>query len=277
MSKLTTAILGAGLALAAGPAMAEPVAGVCPDGSGFIVQDKQDAPCRNAHFVHPTDMPPLRPELLPKPYMWYVDQEHRNTNNPYYLVEQAQKLRALRAEQAQAAVARKTKPSAALAAGGEATPAPQLHRPDFGFDDRELGDLVKLIALRQSVAPATLGVKDARGREEMRIRFAHADSFELRILRQLGSDPSQHRVLAFYARAVTDTDFHPNFLMAQDGRTFRPEKSDAQEVGILVGEAGALDGGLLVLGYVVIPASFHPARPLEIYWNDRSLMTTLRP
>jgi hypothetical protein len=261
--------------------MGEPVAGVCPDGSGFIVQQKKDAPCRNPHFVHPTEMPPLRPDLLPKPYMWYVDQEHRNTNNPYYLVQQAQRLRALRAEQAQAALAPKARtvagPPSGAGVDGTEVAAPQVHRPDFGFEDSELGDLVKLIALRQNVAPATLAVKDAHGRDEMRIRFAHSDGFEQRILRQLGSDPSQHRVLAFYARAVMDTKFHPNFLVVQDGRTFRPEKSDPDEVGILVGDAGTLDGGLLVLGYVVIPASFHPARPLEIYWNDRSLRTTLRP
>ena len=256
--------------------MGETTAGVCPDGSGFVVQDKQDAPCRNPRFVHPTEMPPLRPELLPRPYMWYVDQEHRDTNNPYYLVERAQKMRALRAEQAQAVLAEQARPSVEQGQA-ESGPASQLHRPDFGFDDAELGDLVKLIALRQSVAPATLGVKDAHGRDEMRIRFAHSDSFEQRILREVGSDPSQHRVLAFYARAVMDTDFYPNFLVVQDGRTFRPEKSDPEEIGILVGEAGTLDGGLLVLGYVVIPASFHPGRPLEIYWNDRSLTTTLRP
>ena len=276
MRKLTTALLGAGLALFAGPAMGETIAGVCPDGSGFIVQDKHDAPCRNPRFVHPSEMPPLRPELLPKPYMWYVDQEHRDTNNPYHLVERAQKMRALRAEQAQAARAQQARTSVEQTRAVSA-PAPQVHRPDFGLDDRDLGDLVKLIALRQSVAPATLGVKDAHGRDELRIRFAHSDSFEQRILRELGSDPSQHRVLAFYARAALDTDFHANFLVVQDARTFRPEKSDPEEVGMLVGEAGTLDAGLLVLGYVVIPASFHPARPIEIYWNDRSLTTTLRP
>ncbi len=276
MRKLGAVLLGAGLGLFAGPARGETLAGVCPDGSGFIVQQKQHAPCPNPRFVHPTEMPPLRPELLPRPYMWYVDQQYRDTNNPYHLVEKAQKMRALRAEQAQAARASQARPSVEQTRAVPA-PAPQVHRPDFGFDDGELGDLVKLIALRQSVAPATLGVKDAHGRDELRIRFAHSDSFEQRILREFGSDASQHRVLAFYARAVMDTDFHPNFLVVQNGRTFRPEKSDPEEVGMLVGEAGTLDGGLLILGYVVIPASFHPARPLEIYWNDRSLTTTLRP
>ena len=137
--------------------------------------------------------------------------------------------------------------------------------------------MVKLIALRQSLAPATLEVKDARGNDHLHIRFAHADSFEAHVLESLGSDPSEHRVLAFYARATSEADFQPNFLVVQDGRTFRPDKRDSSEVALLVGEAGTIEAGLLVMGYIVIPAQFNPARPIEIYWNDRSLVTTLRP
>ncbi len=268
-----------GLALVAAPARGESIAGVCPDGSEFIVQQRSSAPCPNARFVHPSDLPPLRPELLPKPYMWYVDQQQRDTNNPYYLVEQANRMRALRAQQAQGQASRGRGDSSARYPDGTTAvsePAP-LQALALELDERQLGDMVKLIALRQSLAPATLEVKDARGNDQLRIRFAHSDGFEARVLESLGSDSSGQRVLAFYARATAQTDFHPNFLVVQDGRTFRPDKSNPQEVGLLVGEAGGLDAGLLVMGYVVIPARFNPSRPIEIYWNDRSLVTTLRP
>lgn len=273
--------LTAGLVLTAAPARAESIAGVCPDGSAFIVQRRESAPCPNARFVHPSDLPPLRPEMLPKPYMWYVDQQERDTNNPYYLVEQANRMRELRAQQAAAATAGAE--SAPRLADGSTPPvsAPgpvaTLQAPRVSLDERELGDMVKLIALRQNLAPATLEVKDARGADQLRIRFAHSDGFEAQVLRSIASDPSQHRVLAFYARAASDVEFHPNFLVVQDGRTFRPDKSNPDEVALLVGEAGTIDAGLLVMGYVVVPADFSPARPLEIYWNDRSLVTTLRP
>jgi hypothetical protein len=271
---LSVALIAAAASLPAAAARGESIAGVCPDGSAFIVQDRSSSPCPNARFVHPSDLPPLRPEMLPKPYMWYVDQEQRDTNNPYYLVEQANKMRALRAQQARAA---KGQPQARNVDGTAPVSAPAVSGPQLELDERELGDMVKLIALRQNLAPATLEVKDARGEDQLRIRFAHSDSFEGRVLESIGSDPSERRVLAFYARATTETDFEPNFLVVQNGRTFRPDKSDAEEVALLVGEAGTIEAGLLVMGYVVVPADFNPSRPLEIYWNDRSLVTTLRP
>ena len=266
--------LGVGVTLAAGSARGESIAGVCPDGSAFVVQSKKSAPCPNARFVHPTELPPLRPEMLPKPYLWYIDQQRLDANNPYLLVERAQRMRELRAEQARAAT-RALNPKTPQVASGPQRGTPQAL--DLRFDERELGDLVKLIALRQSLAPATLEVKDARGNDQLRIRFAHSDSFEARVLEEIGADPTEQRVMAFYARASVEAEFHPNFLVVQDGRTFRPDKGDPSEVGILVGEAGPIEAGLLVLGYVVVPARFDPTRPIQIYWNDRSLTTTLRP
>ncbi len=47
--------------------LAGSVAGMCPDGSAFIVGRKADAPCVRARFVEdPSQLPPLRPELLPR-------------------------------------------------------------------------------------------------------------------------------------------------------------------------------------------------------------------
>ena len=252
---------------------ADSIAGMCPDGSAFIVQRAADTPCARARFVAPSDLPPLRPQMLPKPYMWYVDEEARDRSNPYNLLEDAARLRELRAAQQLGSDTASAGPTAApLAIAETAQPAPT---PTFSADD--LGGLVRLIALRQQIAPATLHVADASGREELRIHFAHAQSVEDRVLAALGSNPSQSRVLVFYARAVQPTDFHPNFLIVQGGATFRPDPSDRAEVEFLVGTPGELDAGLLALGYLVVPARFDPSEPYDIYWNDRSISAILQP
>ena len=94
LSPLAAALL---LVLAAQPAHADStLSGVCPDGSFFVVQSRSSVPCANPHFADAEDLPPMRPHLLPRPYTWYVDQEARNPNNPYNLVEAAEKIRAAR-------------------------------------------------------------------------------------------------------------------------------------------------------------------------------------
>src|SRR5258705_7137208 len=89
--------VGALCALLAPSAQADPtLSGVCPDGSMFIVQSRESVPCANPHFAEPDQLPPVRPYLLPRPYQWYVDQEARNPNNPYNLVETARQIREAR-------------------------------------------------------------------------------------------------------------------------------------------------------------------------------------
>ncbi len=112
-------------------AAAEGLTGVCPDGSMFIVQQRASVPCKNARFVDdPSKTPPIRPELLPHPYTWQVDQEARNPNNPYQLLEAAEKIRAARRGQVEAEAA----PGERRAPGTEQTRArvPAGARPNGG-------------------------------------------------------------------------------------------------------------------------------------------------
>ena len=74
--------------LAAAPAAAA-ISGVCPDGSIFIVQSPDAIPCRGAKRVDPQDLPPLQPELLPRPYGWERFNRLADPNNPYNLVDSA--------------------------------------------------------------------------------------------------------------------------------------------------------------------------------------------
>jgi hypothetical protein len=256
------------------PASAASLAGVCPDGSAFVVQKRRDVPCAGAKLVEPGELPPLRPLLLPKPYMWYVDQEARDQANPYHLVDPARKLRALQAGETLPGTRQSAKSEVSAP---ETLTAPPESPPQPAFEADDLKDLVRLIALRQEVAPATLSIDDVQGHEQMRIALAHSDAFELELLEALQLRAEEHRVLAFFSHALRDATFHPNFLVAQDGATFRPEPSEATEVGMLVGEPGALEGGLMVVGYIVIPARFDLRRPMDLFWNDRSIRAVLTP
>jgi hypothetical protein len=250
------------------------IAGVCPDGSMFVVARPEDAPCARAKFVEPSELPPLRPEYLPRPYLWQVDQELRQESNPYNLIDRAQALRELRSGVG------KAEPAAVTATAGarprELAPAPvQGPAAAPALSDAQLRDLAQLIALRQDLAPAALVVDDAAGLEQLPLRFAYSTSAESLVRGALGE--SAGRVLVFSARASQASEFHPNFLVAQGGATFRPDPEQARESGLLLGRPGALPRGELLLGYLVLPERFDPARPLRIWWNDRELEATLSP
>ncbi len=263
-------------------APAATLSGVCPDGSFFVVQSRDAVPCSQPHFVDdPADLPPLRPHLLPRPYTWYVDQEARNPNNPYNLIEAAEKIRAARLGPKPGS--EPTPPVGAPAPSG--TPqAPKLPlesrapaQPALALADDELRDLVRLIGLRQEASPAEIAVADARGDARLRIQLAYSSAFESYALESLRRDPASGHVIVFAALAEVETDFQPNFFVVQSGRTFRPDPTIAGEIGFLVGGAGTLPAGELAVGYVVVPASFDPRQAMELFWNDRSVETVLAP
>ena len=66
---LLAASIWLGVSLVSAPAAAEALSGVCPDGSIFIVQRHADIPCKRAKLVDSAELPPIRPQLLPRPYM----------------------------------------------------------------------------------------------------------------------------------------------------------------------------------------------------------------
>jgi hypothetical protein len=277
--------LGAATALALGAHADTTLSGVCPDGSFFIVQSRASVPCANPRFADPSELPPVRPYLLPRPYTWYVDQEARSANNPYNLLETAQKIRAARAgvaESAAQAQAPATAPQAAAPqtrgapVAAQAARAPQA-APLVSLADDELRDLVRLIALRQEAAPATLDLEDVHGKRTLKIEIAYSASFEGYALQSLSREPAANRVLVWSAQAERDTDFHANFFVVQNGRTFRPDPQNAFEEGFLLGAPGRLPEGEMAVGYLVMPATFDPKAPLEVFWNDRSVEAVLAP
>jgi hypothetical protein len=263
----------------AGPALADSVAGLCPDGSMFIVAREADAPCARAKFVDdPSHMPPIKPHFLPRPYTWYVDQESRDPNNPYNLLDAAEQIRAARNAQADRSAAVEAEAEAqepVLTGAIEPSAATQPAPIGLALAEDETRDLVRLVVLRQEVAPATFTIEDVHRQEQLVIRLAHSATFEQRVRDALGA-PDRH-ILLFSARAVTETEFQPNFFLVRDGATFRPDPENSREVGYIVGDAGPLEEGYIVLGYLSVPARFDPASDLEVWWNDHSLRTVLRP
>jgi len=276
--------LAAAAALAASARADTSLSGVCPDGSFFVVQSRESVPCANPHFADPSELPPVRPYLLPRPYTWYVDQEARSANNPYNLLETAQKIRAARAGIAGAAQAPDGSANAPQAASGPAhNPAPaeaQSNRapaaaPLVSLADDDLRDLVRLIALRQEAAPATLDLEDVHGKRTLKIEIAYSAAFEAYALQTLSHEPAASHVIVWSAQAQRDVDFRANFFVVQNGRTYRPDPQTPAEAGFLLGAPGTLPTGEMAVGYLVVPASFDPRAPLEVFWNDRSVEATL--
>ena len=272
------------LALTALPAAADStLSGVCPDGSFFVVQSRSSVPCANPRFADAADLPPLRPHLLPRPYTWYVDQETRNPNNPYNLVEAAEKIRAARLGPKPGAETAQTAPEPAPALNATAGTLPTPSEPPVAgpallqLADDELRDLVRLIGLRQSDSPAQLEIADARGDARLRIQLAYSAAFESYALATLGRDPAASHVIVFASLAESDTEFQPNFFVVQSGRTFRPDPTSPSELGFLLGAPGTLPAGELAVGYLVVPSTFDPHAAMELFWNDRSIETVLAP
>lgn len=271
-------------ALALGwPAGASAITGVCPDGSVFVVRRKADIPCREARQVEPSQVPPLRPENLPRAYLWEVHRQKIDENNPYNLVDRAEKVRKLgNAELRNGVAAAPGAPPAAEPALPQVAAAPPLAAPapppgprpsDLALTDGELRDLFYLVELSQKRAPATF-VLGASGSDGLRVSLAHSQAFEERVR---GVAAEAGPVLLFSVQPGSGGRFLPNFTFVQGQGTYSPRRDDPGQLGVLSGQLGDLGADELVLGYVVLPASFDLARPLDVYWDDRQIATTFRP
>jgi hypothetical protein len=249
---------------------ADSIAGVCPDGSAFVVHQRADIPCSRAKLVEPSEIPPLRPDLLPRPYPWMVDQQARNPDNPYNLLEAAEAVRRLHQGEKPG-----SEPEPSLRPEAPRAPV-STQQGGLSLPPDEVQALLELVDLRQDLAPATLRSEDALGRGRMEVQFAYSRALERRVSRWLGGDPAVH-VLLFSVRALEAGEFYPGLFFVQDAEVFRPDPSTLQEVGFLIGSPGPMDPGAVRLGYVVLPGRFSPERPMELWWNDRRLEATLEP
>ena len=254
------------------------VTGICPDGSIFIVRDGSRIPCPGAKQVDPNDVPPLNPEMLPRPYSWEVFDRRNDPNNPYNIVDAAPHPEAANAgmryepapvpaeetprqEERQHA----TLPPVALA-------APSL---EVGLSGPELEALGRIVDLMQERAPATLVRAGAEGLAE--VRLARSASFEARLHEALGryGAPARGPVLLLRAIAGVPDRFYGNLTFVQGHLAFHPDTGNPAQFGVLEGELGELAAGGQVLAYAVLPEHVDLAEPIDIYWDDRRIRATL--
>jgi hypothetical protein len=273
-----------------GPAAAgaASITGVCPDGSIFIVQDRSRIPCSAAKEVAPEDVPPLRPEYLPRPYTWQVYRENANPNNPYNLIDAARRVRALRGDAAAAGTDVAGAPPAPAFAGagpeGVATtelpsaagfaPAPRAPL-DLALSSDDVRDLFLIVELQQQSAPGRFLKEDARGEVALEVSLAWSAAFEARLREKLPE--ARGPVLLFSVLAHRADAFHPNFTFVQGHESFRPYLEEPAQMGLLEGRPGELPAEGVVLGYVVLPEQMDLAEKLDVYWNDRRIETLLQP
>lgn len=281
---LPVASLATLLCVAAPPASGRSITGVCPDGSIFIVPRDDLIPCREAKKIAPDEVPPMRPEYLPRPYTWQVYQEGNNPNNAYNLVEQARRVRRMREglppveagpDQAQH--------DAGGASSKHARPLARAERaPDgpfeLGLSDGELRDLYFIVELNQTEAPAAFVKENAAGSELMVVSLAHSSAFEDRLAQAFQSrGRPMGPALLFTAVARAPEDFYANFTFSQGPLAFQPKVDDPLQFGVIQGRIGPMNRNTAVLGYVVLPDVVDLSAPMDIYWNDRRIEAVLKP
>jgi hypothetical protein len=280
----------AALLLAASHASASAISGVCPDGSIFIVQQVEAIPCRDAKRVDPGDIPPLKPEFLPRPYGWEVFNRETNPNNPYNLIDVGrggapapgvgappQAAGAPPAPQASLAPAPIAPAPPAVAPAVAAAP-PGAAALALSLSPREVEDLAAIVEVMQERAPATFVQRDDAGRAAQ-LRLARSAAFEARVARALAErgTPAPGPVVVFHLVADAPTSFWGNLTFVQGHVAHHPDPADPAQFGVVDGRLGELAAGERVLGYVVLSAGADTARPLDVYWDDRLLTATLTP
>ncbi len=271
-----------GLALAAIALLADPagatISGVCPDGSIFIVQREADIPCAAAKQVEPDEVPPIKPEFLPRPYAWEVFQQQQDPNNPYNLVDKAREVRAGQIEPEDAAGQPGVEPPRSAPPPAPPVSAAPPAPAQLALSPQEKRDLALIVELTQERVPATFERASSGGAPTLVVRLAHSRAFEARLhgFWAERGEPPPGPVVLFSAEAAAPGAFWANFTFAQGHTAFHANPDDPRQMGLIDGSLGPLAAGDAVLGYVVLPADVDVAQPMDVYWNDRRLAATLR-
>jgi hypothetical protein len=265
------------------------VTGVCPDGSMFIVQRAESVPCRDAKAVDPSDVPPMKPQYLPRPYGWEVLYRKNDPNNPYNLIQE-QPIDSTAPEprtqedptdprlSVEQPMKEATVPERSDFQSGSAPVARAEERIDgsaLDLADTEAEDLAMIVELSQRRAPASFTDDGSQGR----MRLARSLAFEARMREHLANSghASSGPVVLFVADADAEGAFYGNLTFVQDGVAFHPSSDDPNQLGVIRGQLGPLENGSSVLGYVVLPERLDPSHPMDVYWNDRQLTAIFQP
>jgi hypothetical protein len=273
------------------------ITGVCPDGSIYIVPRAELIPCRDSKQVDPNDVPPLKSEMLPRPYGWEVFNRRNDPNNPYNLIDAGRAVRGEAPTPPQARVAPTTeiqpgtarepgRPEAPQRAHAATSLPPVSARSPAGVGPLELGlgpeevrDLALIVEYSQQRASATLVRGEDGDPPGLVVRLAQSRSFEARLrdaALRVGT-AVRGPVVLFSAIAAKEEAFYANLTFVQGHMAFHPDRDQSGELGLIEGRLGRLSPEQVVLGYVVLPEHMDLSRPMDIYWNDRQVTATLRP
>jgi hypothetical protein len=257
--------------------------GLCPDGSLFVVRQREAIPCSGAKLVEPSEVPPLRPELLPRPYTWEVYSQGADPNNPYNLIDAAREVRALRQGGAppsdgSAVAAAPLAPTGAPAAGLAPASAPAAPAA-LAVSEDEVRDLFLIVELSQDVAPAEFVKEGADGSEAVAVALAYSAAFEERLRsahpQAVSLDPGA--VLLFSVVTQRAEAFHATLTFTQGHLAFSPDPANPLQLGLLQGRLGELEAGEVVLGWIALPPTMDLRQPMAVYWNDRHTEVTFAP
>lgn len=263
-----------------GATPAAAITGICPDGSIFIVRDASGIPCRDAKQVDPNDVPPLKPEMLPRPYGWEVFDRRNDPNNPYNMVDAAPHPGAGSAETNQESASAPVEEVLRQEVRVEPIPPPVASAPpvlDVGLSASDLVALGRIIDLMQARAPASLVRPGEKEEALAELRLARSTSFEQRLHEALDRYGAAVRgpVLLLRAVAQAPNHFYGNLTFVQGHLAFHPDPGNPIQFGVLDGELGELAAGSHVLAYAVLPEHVDLSEPLDIYWDDRRIRATL--
>ncbi len=286
LARLSMPVVGAllGGAFAAAHAGSGTLTGLCPDGSVFVVRQREAIPCSNAKLVEPSEVPPLRPELLPRPYTWEVYSQGADPNNPYNLIDAAREVRALRQGGAPApsdagALAGAPAVQPSTPALGPAPASAPAASATLGLSEDEIRDLFLIVELSQGAAPAEFVKEDADGSEAMAVALAHSAAFEERLRGEhlQAASLEAGSVLLFSVVAQRAEPFHATLTFTQAHLAFSPDPANPLQLGLLQGRLGDLEAGEVVLGWIALPPAMDLRQPMGLYWNDRHTEVTFAP
>jgi hypothetical protein len=256
----------------------------------FIVQRAESIPCRDSKQVDPSDLPPMKPEYLPRPYGWEVFHRKNDPNNPYNLIQAqppepatpvdrtADDRNDPRVSSAQP-ITENPAPERTEFQGGSAPPVTRsVGRIDgsaLDLVETEVEDLAMIVELSQRGAPAAFTDEGSQGR----VRFARSLAFEERIREHLAGrgHASGGPVVLFVADADSGGSFYGNLTFVQNGIAFHPSNENPNELAVIRGQLGPLENGSSVIGYVILPERLDPSHPIDVYWNDRQLTAIFQP